>query len=234
LKKGKLLKEGKAKKVFAAPDPEQVILEFKDDLSVSHGTKKKKFKGKGKINNEFSAYFFRYLENYQIPTHFVEKIDDQSMLVTNLEIIPIRVMVRNIATGSLKRRYDIEEGKVLEYPVIEHYLKNDKLEDALVNEYHCFAFGLSTPEEMRVINRMASKVNAILRSFFERRGLLLVDFQLEFGKKQGSLFVADEITPDTCRIWDRKSGKKFGADRFRNEMGNVLDSYKTMAERVLG
>ncbi|MBL7033035.1 MAG: phosphoribosylaminoimidazolesuccinocarboxamide synthase [Candidatus Delongbacteria bacterium] len=231
-KKG-LLYEGKAKRLFATKDELLLIQEFKDDLVIDHGKRKTKFKGKGNINCEFSAFMFEYLENYHIPTHFQKKFKKNSMIVKRVEMIPIEVAVRNFAAGAMLRRYNLEDGQKLEYPVIEHLLKDDSLSDPLVNDYHCFAFGLATPDEMRAINRLASKVNAILRSFFQRRGLVLIDLKMEFGKRESQIMLADEISPDVMRIRDAKSGKKFGGDRFRYEMGGVAESYEELAERTL-
>jgi phosphoribosylaminoimidazole-succinocarboxamide synthase len=233
LEKKELLYEGKAKKLYATKDEQLLIQEFKDDLVIEHGKRKTKFKGKGGINNAFSVFMFEYLENYHIPTHFQKKLKKSTMIVKRMEMIPIEVAVRNLAAGAMCRRYNLEDGHQLDYPVIEHFLKDDSLSDPLVNDYHCFAFGLTTPDEMHAINRLASKVNAILRSFFQRRGIVLVDIKMEFGKQDGQIKLADEVSPDVMRLRDMKTGKKFGGDRFRYDMGGVAESYQELAERIL-
>jgi phosphoribosylaminoimidazole-succinocarboxamide synthase len=233
VEKKELLYEGKAKRLYATDNANLLIQEFKDDATAFDGAKKGKIPNKGEINNNISSYLFEYLESYHIPTHFVRKLTPTEMLVKRLTIIPIEVVVRNVATGSLTRRYGTPEGTVLEYPILEHYLKDDKLGDPLINEFHAYAFGLATPEEMRAISRVASKVNAILKSFFDRRGLTLVDFKLEFGKFNDSILLGDEISPDTCRIWDKKTNKKLDKDRFRHDLGGVEKAYRELEERLL-
>lgn len=233
MEKKELLYEGKAKRLYTTDKENLLIQEFKDDATAFDGAKKGKIPHKGEINNSISSFLFEYLDSYHIPTHFVRKLSATEMLVKQLTIIPIEVVIRNVATGSLTRRYEIPEGTVLEYPILEHYLKNDKLGDPLINEYHAYAFGLATPEEMRSISRVASKVNAILKSFFDRRGLILVDFKLEFGKFNDGIMLGDEISPDTCRIWDKKTNKKLDKDRFRHDLGGVEKAYRELEERVL-
>lgn len=233
LQKKDLLYEGKAKKVFLTTDNTKLIQEFKDDATAFDGTKKGSIANKGSINNAISAYLFEYLENYHIPTHFIEVISPNEMVVKRLEIIPVEVVLRNVAAGSLCRRYQIPEGMVMEYPILEFYLKNDELHDPMINEYHAFAFGHATPDDMKAIKRIASKVNAILKSFFDRRNLILVDFKLEFGKREGDIFLADEISPDTCRIWDKKTHKKLDKDRFRFDMGGVEKAYIELRDRLI-
>ena len=233
MEKKELLYEGKAKRLYATDNNSLIIQEFKDDATAFNGAKKGKIPNKGEINNNISSFLFEYLDSYHIPTHFVRKLNATEMLVKKLTIIPIEVVVRNVATGSLTRRYGTPEGTVLEYPILEHYMKNDKLGDPLINEFHAYAFGLATPEEMRAISRVASKVNAILKSFFDRRGLTLVDFKLEFGKFNDSILLGDEISPDTCRIWDKKTNKKLDKDRFRHDLGGVEKAYRELEERLL-
>lgn len=232
--KRELIYSGKVKNLYSTDDEAKLIMEFTDTLNVFHGTRMSKYKGKSAINTKISAYLFNYLENYHIPNHYLGTESDNEIIIRKLEVIPVKVVVRNFASGRFRERYNLEEGKQLDYPVIEHYLMDDSLQDPLVNDYHCFAFGLATPDEMRIINRIASKVNAIMRSFFDRRGLLLVDMKMEFGKIDNKILLADEISPDTLRLWDRKTGKKFGADRFRYDMGNVLDSYEAVKEIITG
>ncbi len=233
MNKKDLLYEGKAKILYLTEDANFLIQNFKDDLAAFNGTKKGSFPGKGKICNAISTYLFEYLENYHVPTHFVQHLSDNDMLIKRLEMIPIEVVVRNIATVTLAKTYNIEEGKILEYPIIEYFLKDDNLGDPMINEHHAYAMGVATPEEMKMISRVASKVNAIFKSFFARRGLLLVDFKLEFGKYGRDLLIGDEITPDTCRIWDKKTSKKMDKDRFRFDMGGVDKVYQELLDRIV-
>ncbi len=233
MEKKDLLYEGKAKQLFMTDDTDLLIQVFKDELSAFNGTKKGEFEGKGAICNGISTYLFEYLENYHVPTHFAKKFSATEMVVKRLEMIPIEVVVRNIATANLAKTYNLEEGAVLEYPIIEYFLKNDRLGDPMINEHHAFAMGYATPEEMRLISRVVSKVNAILKSFFDRRSLLLVDFKLEFGKHGKHLLIGDEISPDTCRIWDKKTSKKMDKDRFRFDMGGVDKVYQELLDRII-
>lgn len=233
MQKKELLYEGKAKKVFLTSEEDKLIQEFKDDATAFDGAKKGSIPNKGAINNAVSAYLFEYLENYHIPTHYLEKLSANEMVIRKLEIIPIEIVSRNVAAGSLCARYQIAEGTIMEYPILEYYLKNDELHDPMINEYHAYAFGYATPNEMKVINRIASKVNAILKSFFDRRNLVLVDFKLEFGKRGNDIYLADEISPDTCRIWDKRTHKKLDKDRFRHDMGGVDKAYQELHDRLL-
>jgi len=233
LDKKDLLYEGKAKYLYLTDDPNIIIQEFKDDLTAFNGTKRSSFDGKGAICNAISTYMFEYLENYHVPTHFVKKLTNAQMAVKRLEMIPIEVVVRNVATASLAKTYNLEEGKVLKYPIVEYFLKDDRLGDPMINEHHAYAMGYATPEEMKMISRVASKVNAIFKSFFDRRGLMLVDFKLEFGKSERSLLIGDEISPDTCRVWDKKTNKKLDKDRFRYDMGGVDKAYQELLDRIV-
>jgi phosphoribosylaminoimidazole-succinocarboxamide synthase len=233
LEKKELLYEGKAKKVFLTDDPKYYLIEFKDDISAFDGDKKSRFQKKGEINNRISAFLFEYLENYNIPTQFVQIVSPESMLVKKLEMIPIEVVVRNISTGSLVRRYGYEDGKILDYPIVELFLKDDSRHDPMINETHAYAFGLCAPEQMRTMTRIASKVNAVFKSFFDRRGMILVDFKIEFGHSEGEIYLGDEISGDSCRIWDKKTGKKLDKDRFRHDLGDVEGSYSELMNRIL-
>lgn len=233
LEKKELLYEGKAKKIFLTSDEGVVIQQFKDDATAFDGQKKGSIQRKGEINNSISSFLFEYLENYHIPTHFIQKLSQTEMLVKRVDIIPIEIVMRNVAAGSLSARYKIPEGTVMEYPILEHYLKDDDLHDPMINEYHAYAFGHANPEEMKAIGRIASKVNAILKSFFDRRNLLLVDFKMEFGKRGHEILLADEISPDTCRIWDKKTHKKLDKDRFRHDMGGVEKAYQELRDRII-
>ncbi len=227
-----LLYEGKAKKVWTTDDANQVIVEYKDDATAFDGTKKGTITGKGEINCAVSTILFQYLESYQVKTHFIQRLSAREMLTKKVEIIGIEAVMRNVATGSLVKRLAFPEAQVLEYPVYETYLKNDALGDPLINEHHAYALHLAKPEELRAIFRLTGKINAILRSFFDRRGMTLVDFKLEFGRFQGEIILADEISPDTCRIWDQKSNKKLDKDRFRFDLGGVEKAYQEVYERV--
>lgn len=233
MERKELLYEGKAKRIFLTDDPKYLLMEFKDDISAFDGAKKSAFERKGEFNNMISAYLFEYLENYNIPTQFVQMVSSNSMLVKNLKMIPVEVVLRNIAAGSLCKRYGTEEGVVLSYPILELYLKDDSRHDPMMNETHAYAFGLCTPEQMRTVTRIASKVNAIFKSFFDRRELTLVDFKLEFGTTEGEVYLGDEISGDTCRIWDKKTGKKLDKDRFRQNMGGIEQSYEELMNRIL-
>ena len=234
MEKKELLYEGKAKKLYLTDNPDQLIQEFKDDATAFDGKKKGKIKGKGAINCQISSFLFKYLDSYHVPNHFIEKISDNEMLVKRVEIIPIEVVMRNIASGSLTKRFGIKEGKVLEYPILEHYLKDDKRHDPFINEHHAYAFNYATPDEMKTIERISSKVNAILKSFFQRRGIKLVDFKLEFGRFKGKILLADEISPDTCRFWDAETNKKLDKDRFRQDLGEIEEAYQEILNRVCG
>jgi phosphoribosylaminoimidazole-succinocarboxamide synthase len=234
LERKELLHEGKAKRVYLTDDARYLLIEFKDEMTAFDGLKKGSFPRKGEFNNQTSAFLFEYLESYHIPTHFVQAVSANEMLVKKLNMIPMEVVMRNIATGSLVKRYGIEEGKVLDYPIFELYLKDDTRHDPMINETHAYAFGFCTPEQMRTISRITSKVNAVLKSFFERRELILVDFKLEFGKHENDIILGDEISADSCRIWDKKSGKKLDKDRFRQDLEGVESSYEELMLRVLG
>lgn len=228
-----MLYEGKAKKVYLTDDSRYLLLEFKDDLSAFDGAKKSKFERKGEINNQISAFLFEYLESFHISTQFVQAVSANSMLVKKLKMIPVEFVVRNIATGSLCKRYPVEDGKILDYPIQELFLKDDSRHDPLMNETHAYAFGLCTPDQMRAMSRIGSKVNAVLKSFFDRRGLILVDFKLEFGVYENDIYVGDEISGDTCRIWDKKTMEKLDKDRFRHDLGGIEKSYEELMNRIL-
>lgn len=228
----KLLYEGKAKKLFLTETPNRLIQHFKDDLTAQNGVKKGSFSGKGAINCEISAVLFKYLESHYVPTHFIERINSTDMTIRKLEMFPIEVVLRNIAAGSLVKRYKIKEGEVLQTTIYELYLKDDKLNDPMINESHALAFGFANSDQMRTIAQIAKKVNALLRSYFERRNLLLVDLKLEFGHIDGEVYLGDEISPDTMRIWDKTTNVKLDKDRFRLDMGEVDRGYKEILKRI--
>ena len=233
VKKKKKLYEGKAKIVYETDKEDYLIQEFKDDATALDGKKKGKIKAKGSINNQISAHLFNFLENYHVSTHFVSLFSDNAMVISKLEMIPVEVVMRNIATGSLVKRYGVEEGKELEHPILEFYLKDDAKHDPMINKDHVISFGYASEDEVKQIVRLTQKTNAVLKSFFYRRNLLLVDFKLEYGRnKSGKLRLGDEISPDTCRFWDINSGEKLDKDRFRHDLGNVEKAYQEVQARV--
>ena len=229
------LYEGKAKKVFATDDPALVIVSYKDDATALDGLKKGTITGKGVVNNRMSDYLFTLLEKEGIPTHFVKELNEREALVKKVSIVPLEVIVRNISAGSFAKRYGVEEGIVFAQPTVEFSYKNDYLHDPLLNEYHALALGLATKEEIETIKNMAFRVNEILKAYFLRLQVKLVDFKLEFGRlPDGTIVLADEISPDTCRFWDAATNEKLDKDRFRRDMGGVEDAYREMMKRVFG
>ena len=229
------LYEGKAKKVFATNDPDLVIVSYKDDATALDGLKKGTITGKGVINNKMSNYLCRLLEKHGVPTHFVEELNDRETVVKKVSIVPLEVIIRNISAGSFAKRYGVEEGIVFAEPTIEFSYKNDDLHDPLINSYHALALGLATKKEIENIKAMAFKVNDILKEYFLSLNVKLVDFKLEFGRlKDGTIVLADEISPDTCRFWDADTNEKLDKDRFRRDMGGVEDAYNEMMKRVFG
>lgn len=229
------LYEGKAKKVFATSDPDLVIVSYKDDATALDGLKKGTITGKGVINNRMSNYLCRLLEKHGVPTHFVEELNDRETVVKKVSIVPLEVIIRNISAGSFAKRYGVNEGIVFAEPTIEFSYKNDDLHDPLINSYHALALGLATKKEIEEIKAMAFKVNDILKEYFLSLNVKLVDFKLEFGRlKDGTIVLADEISPDTCRFWDADTNEKLDKDRFRRDMGGVEDAYNEMMKRVFG
>ena len=235
MEKRNQLYEGKAKKVFATDDPALVIVSYKDDATALDGLKKGTIAGKGVVNNKMSDFLFALLEKNGIPTHFVEELNDREALVRKVSIVPLEVIIRNISAGSFAKRYGVEEGIVFAEPTIEFSYKNDELHDPLINSYHALALGLATKDEIETIKSMAFRVNDILREYFLRLNVKLVDFKLEFGRlPDGTIILADEISPDTCRFWDAVTGEKLDKDRFRRDMGGVEGAYQEMMKRVFG
>ena len=227
------LYEGKAKKVFLTDDPELLIVDYKDDATAFNGLKKGTIVGKGVINNKMSNLLMQRLEKAGIPTHFVKELSDRETLVKKVSIVPLEVIVRNIAAGSFSKRYGVEEGVVFDAPTLEFSYKNDELGDPLMNAYHAIALKLATKEEIDTIRRYAFGVNEQLKAFWSECGVTLVDFKLEFGKlADGTIVLADEISPDTCRLWDSKTGEKLDKDRFRRDLGGVEDSYSEVMKRL--
>ena len=235
MKKAEQLYEGKAKKVFATEDPALVIVSYKDDATALDGLTKGTIPGKGTVNNRMSDFLFSLLEKEGVPTHFVEELNDREALVKKVSIVPLEVIIRNISAGSFARRYGVEEGIVFAEPTIEFSYKNDALHDPLLNSYHALALGLATKEEIETIKSMAFRVNEVLKAYFLKLNVRLVDFKLEFGRlPDGKIVLADEISPDTCRFWDATTGEKLDKDRFRRDMGGVEDAYREMMKRVFG
>ena len=235
MKKVEQLYEGKAKKVFSTEDPNLCIVSYKDDATAFNGQKKGTILGKGAINNRLTNYFMKLLEEKGVPTHFVEELSDTDAVVKKVQIVPLEVIIRNISAGSFAARYGVEEGIVFDAPTIEFSYKCDELNDPLMNSYHAIALKLATPEEIETIKTMAFKVNDVLKKFWKSVGVTLVDFKLEFGRlPDGTIILADEISPDTARLWDSKTGEKLDKDRFRRDLGGVEDAYQEVLRRVLG
>lgn len=235
MEKTEQLYEGKAKKVYATEDPNLVIVSYKDDATAFDGTKKGTIVGKGAINNRMTNVLMQKLENNGIPTHFVEQLNDRETLVKRVRIVPLEVIVRNISAGHFASRYGVKEGIVFEEPVVEYSYKNDELHDPLLNDDHAIALKLATREELGTIRDYALRINKILRVILQEAGVMLVDFKLEFGKTaDGVLVLADEISPDTCRFWDSKTGERLDKDRFRRDLGNVEGAYEEMSRRLMG
>ena len=235
MEKREQLYEGKAKKVFATDDPSIVIVSYKDDATAFNGIKKGTIQGKGVINNRMTNLVFQRFEAAGIPTHFIEELNDRETVVRKVQIVPLEVIIRNISAGSFAKRYGVEEGIVFKEPTIEFSYKNDDLHDPLINTYHALALELATKEELETIKSMAFKVNSVLKEYFLSLGVKLVDFKLEFGRlPDGTIVLADEISPDTCRFWDAKTNEKLDKDRFRRDLGNVEEAYREMMRRVFG
>ncbi len=232
--KGELLYEGKAKKVYATDEPKYLIVDYKDDATAFNGEKKGTIAEKGIINNRVSNHMFQVLESKGITTHFVKEISDRETIVKKVEIVPIEVIVRNIAAGSLAKRLGLEEGTKLKTTVLEFCYKNDELGDPMINEYHALTLSLATTEEMEAMSKISFKVNEIMTDYFKDINIELIDFKLEFGRFEGEIILADEISPDTCRFWDSTTHEKLDKDRFRRDMGGVEDAYKEIMKRLLG
>ena len=227
------LYEGKAKKVFKTEDPQLLIVDYKDDATAFNGLKKGTTSGKGVINNQMSNRLMQYLEKQGVPTHFVQELSQRETLVKKVSIVPLEVIIRNISAGSFAKRYGVEEGIVFDAPTIEFSYKNDELGDPLLNRYHALALKLATPEEIDTIERYSFKINEVLKAFWAECGVTLVDFKLEFGRlDDGTIVLADEISPDTCRLWDTATGEKLDKDRFRRDMGGVEEAYAEISRRL--
>jgi phosphoribosylaminoimidazole-succinocarboxamide synthase len=234
MEKRELLYEGKAKRVYATDSPDLVIQYFKDDATAFNAKKRGTIASKGVVNNQMSETCFRLLEEAGVPTHFVERLSDRDMLVKRLHIIPVETVVRNVVAGSLAKRLGLEEGRTLPAPIVEYYYKNDALDDPMINQWHITVFEMATEAELQTVTDLALKTNEVLRAFLERKGLLLVDFKLEFGRHHGQILLGDEICPDTCRLWDLATRKKLDKDRFRQDLGGVEEAYQEVYHRVCG
>ncbi len=226
--------EGKAKKVYATSDPKIVIVDYKDDATAFNGLKKGTIAGKGVVNNKVSNHFFRLLEKEGIPTHYVEQLSDRETAVRRVEILPVEVIVRNRAAGSFSKRMGVEEGTSLACPILEYSYKNDELGDPFINSYYIRALNLATDEEMEWVKTYSFRVNDILKAYLNELGIELIDFKLEFGRFDGKVILADEISPDTCRFWDKTTGKKLDKDRFRRDLGDVEEAYREIIRRLMG
>lgn len=232
MEKKELMYEGKAKKVYATDDKDHVIIYYKDDATAFNGVKKGQIENKGVLNNSITSAIFKLLEENGVKSHFVEKISDREQICKKVQIVPLEVIVRNVAAGSMAKRLGLEEGYKLKTTVYELCLKDDALNDPLINDYHAVAIGAATFEELDKIYALTKKVNEVLKEFFLKLGINLIDFKLEFGRYKGEIILADEISPDTCRFWDSKTNEKLDKDRFRRDLGNVQDAYIEILNRI--
>lgn len=234
MKKQKQIYEGKAKKVFETEDPDVVIVEYKDDATAFNGLKKGSITGKGIVNNKVSNHFFRLLEKEGIPTHLIEQLSDRETAVKRVQILPVEVIVRNRAAGHFCQRMGVAEGSALACPILEFSYKNDELGDPFINSYYIRALGLATDEQMEKVKEYSFRINDILSKYLLGFGIELIDFKLEFGLFHGTVILADEISPDTCRFWDKATGKKLDKDRFRQDLGGVEEAYREIIKRLMG
>ncbi|MCR5790223.1 MAG: phosphoribosylaminoimidazolesuccinocarboxamide synthase [Lachnospiraceae bacterium] len=232
MEKREQLYEGKAKKVFATDDPDIVIVDYKDDATAFNGEKKGTIVGKGVVNNRMTNHVFRLLEKEGVPTHYIEELSDRETAVKKVQIVPLEVIIRNIAAGSFSKRLGVPEGKKFRQPTIEFSYKNDELGDPLINSYFALALELATEEEIETIKRYAFRVNEVLKAYFLQADIELVDFKIEFGRFKGQIILADEISPDTCRLWDVHTHEKLDKDRFRRDLGNVEEAYQEVFKRL--
>ena len=235
MEKREQLYEGKAKKVYLTDDPELYIVSYKDDATAFNGEKKGTIAGKGSINNRMTNMLMKVLEKKGVPTHFVEELNDRETLVKKVRIVPLEVIIRNISAGSFAKRFGVEEGIVFDEPTIEFSYKNDELGDPLMNAYHAIALKLATREEIETIKKMAFTVNDTLKEYFLALNIKLVDFKIEFGRlSDGTIVLADEISPDTCRLWDKDTNEKLDKDRFRRDLGGTEEAYQEVMRRLMG
>ena len=232
MEKKELLYEGKAKKVYLTDDPDVLIVDYKDDATAFNGLKKGTIVGKGVVNNRMTNLVFRKLENEGVPTHFIEELSDRETAVKKVEIVPLEVIIRNVAAGSFSKRLGVPEGTKFKAPTIEISYKNDDLGDPLINDYFAIAMELATREEIDTITKYAFKVNEVLKAYFMEANIELVDFKIEFGRYHGQIILADETSPDTCRLWDADTHEKLDKDRFRRDLGNVEEAYNEVFKRL--
>lgn len=232
MEKLNLLYEGKAKKVYTTEDPDVLIVDYKDDATAFNGLKKGTIVGKGAINNRMTNFLFKKMEEKGVPTHFIEELSARETAVKKVEIVPLEVIVRNVAAGSFSKKLAIEEGTVLKCPTLEFSYKNDDLGDPFINSYYALGLGLATQEEIDKITEYAFKVNEVLIDYFKSIDIELIDFKIEFGRYKGQIILADEISPDTCRLWDINTREKLDKDRFRRDLGNVEDAYQEVFKRL--
>lgn len=232
MKKLNQLYEGKAKKIYATEEENKVIIYYKDDATAFNGAKKASIDEKGVLNNEITSILFKLLEDNGVETHFIKKLSNREQVCKKVSIVPLEVIVRNVAAGSMAKRYGLEEGTALKTTVLELSYKNDELGDPLMNDYHAVAMGIVTFEELNYIYEQALKVNDILKDFYAKENIKLVDFKLEFGKFNGKIILADEVSPDTCRFWDMTTGERLDKDRFRRNLGDLVQGYKEILNRM--
>lgn len=232
MQKKQELYSGKAKSVFATDDPDHVVLSFRDDTSAFDGEKVEQLSRKGEVNNKFNAFIMQYLADNGIPTHFETLLNDTESLVKNMQMMPVECVVRNVASGSLVRRLGVEDGMELNPPVFEFFLKNDALHDPMINEFHIETFGWAKAEDIRKMKELTFEVNKLLKALFADAGMILVDYKLEFGLFNGTVYLGDEFSPDGCRLWDAETRKKLDKDRFRQGLGGVIEAYIEVAQRI--
>ena len=232
MEKKELLYEGKAKKVFTTEDPDALIVSYKDDATAFDGQKKGTIVGKGAINNRMTNHVFKLLEAEGVPTHLIQELNDRETAVKKVEIVPLEVIIRNFSAGSFAKKMGMEEGIELKCPTLEFSYKNDDLHDPFINSYYALALDLATQEEFDVISKYAFKVNEVMRKYFAGLGIELIDFKIEFGRCHGQIILADEVSPDTCRLWDKETHEKLDKDRFRRDLGNVEDAYNEVFKRL--
>lgn len=232
MEKKEMMYEGKAKKVYSTEDPEKVVIYYKDDATAFNGEKKGQIEDKGVLNNNITSMLFELLEKHGVKTHFEKKLSDREQLCKKVEIVPLEVIVRNVAAGSMAKRLGLEEGYELKTTVFELSYKDDALGDPLINDTHAVAIGATTFEELDKIYAATKTVNDVLKEFFHKQGIKLIDFKIEFGRYNGEVLLADEISPDTCRLWDEKTNEKLDKDRFRRDMGNVKEAYVEILKRI--
>ena len=226
------LYRGKAKSIFSTDDPQLFVMHYRNDTSAFDGTKVEQLNDKGRVNNLFNAFIMGKLAEAGIKSHFVQLLSDNDSLVRKLDMIPLECVVRNVAAGSICKRFGVEEGRPLNPPTFEFFYKSDALHDPMVNDYHIISLGWATPEQMAAMKDLTFRVNTLLQALFDAAGLILVDYKLEFGMHQGELMLGDEFSPDGCRIWDKATGKKMDKDRFRQDLGNVIEAYREVGERL--